>query len=895
VLSGRLRRRSWLLWAAQPWRSPAVAIALVGALGLPALLLSSGPLFERSASDAIATDLVAELAPGPAGLMVSAVVGLREPGLGELSSLVEARLREIDALGAPLRTAMTDPLTAARDGDEGDGRRIARVLARSGAAEAVEVLAGSIADDGALVPDDLANILGVRPGDRIRLGSGPPVEVAAVYRDLWTAPLEPYWAEAPVDVVPRFQRVFNQPSFQLVIVDDATLAQIGSVGRVRWDAALDERPTTWRGLRAINDQYDAVASALVRRGPLSDAYRAIAQDPEAPPSTFTSLGDTEERARTLIEELSRPVAATTIGGVVAGLLMSSLGSIMLVRRHRRDHRLLAADGDGWWRFVGRALVQCGPPASIGGACGVVGAWTLIRTLGPSGRADLDVVPWGSVLAVTAGALVIASIATAALAVRLTDALDVSVGAFGPTWVSLLLGTVAAMWIAVGQDDRRGGDALVIAFPLVGVVAGVVSITMLWRYVLRRLRRTGSRLPTPAFLAWRALTASEQGAVGLTAAMGIAAGLAVLSISFVQSIDRAIEIKAATAVGSVSRLHTADRIADDEAPPGSTVIRSLTTRAGRTSVEVIAIDPDTFADAVVWPDAFGSSADSVVDVLAAPASPDGAPPESVPALVVEGTGVPSRGEFGLQRTFPYDVVGSVRSFPLASSSRGTLIVRADVLDEVALGRWSIDAAQVGTTEVLAAEALGQEVDFDSPLLAYRNSVVSRQPASALAAYAADRGLRRAEVIALGDVTGDVESRSTRWAFDHVSLLGLVGGIVAFGALALYLAERRRDRSVATVMTEQLGISRATNVLAAVVELVGLLSIAVGAGVASALVTASHAFPAFEPDPEMPPSVGLAVERADLALLVGGAAVAVSVLAAVAQRRASSASRAEVLRG
>jgi hypothetical protein len=246
-------------------------------------------------------------------------------------------------------------------------------------------------------------------------------------------------------------------------------------------------------------------------------------------------------------------------------------------------------------------------------------------------------------------------------------------------------------------------------------------------------------------------------------------------------------------------------------------------------------------------------------------------------------------------FPYHLVGAMASFPLASSTHATIVVRADVLDDIAVTRWARDQELIGQTEQLAAESLGEELGFQSPLEGYGNTVVSRQPPEVLEQLAEAAGWRVPEVRGIADRTGDVASRSTRWAFDHLGILGVVGAVVALASLALYLAERRRDREVATVMSEQMGISRSVNVVAAVVELLGLVTVAVLAGVASALVTARHVFPSFEPDPTAPPAVGLTIDPAGIGAFLAITAVAVAALAAVAQRRASSARRAEVLRG
>ena len=884
---GRVRRRSWLEWLAQPWRSPAVAIALVGSLSLPALLLSSGAMFRESASDRIARRSVDELRPGPAGLDVSAV-GSLSAQLGDFDAGVDARLAAVPGLADPVRTLITDPVTIAEEGGETPRRDEARVLARPGAAGAVEIVAG-VRAGGVLVPRSLAEERGIEPGDRIVLGSADPVPVAGLYRDLWDGGRHPYWDALSPDDMPEFQRFFNAPSFELVIAEDADLVRLALPGRARWSSPLTEPPRTWTDLRALDAEYRRLELALARDEGLATSYAAFARDPTAPPSTFTALHPVVDRAGRLIADLEPPVRTATAGGVVVGLVVSTLGAVFLLRRRRNDFRLMAADGDSAVAFLGRAIAQYALPAIVGAAIGVGAGWLLIRALGPSGDASLDAVSWRWVVATGFLAVVAAGVVTAALAVRLTDSLDERVGSIGWTWFLLLLGAVVAMWVQVGRAQGRGVDPLVVAFPLVGILAGVAGTIAFLRVVLGSLRRTGRRLPTPLFLAWRSLTASEGGAMALTGAVGLAAGLVVLSSSFVVSIDRATAAKAATVVGAESRVDTLDAIDAADLPADSTLVRTTTTKVGDVTVDVVAIDPETFASAVEWPDEFGRSAAEVVDALG-PRAGDG-----IPAIVVEGWPVPASGEFGLLRRFAYDVVGTVRSAPLASDAHATLIVRADVLEDWARARWDAALQVQDPIEAQIAETLGETAEYESPLEAFGDTALSSQRPEVLAGLAESSQWRRVRVSSLLDESRNLDAESTRWAFDFLGILAVIGGFVALAAMTFYLAERRRQREVAAVMTEQMGITRGTNIVAAIVEMVGLVAIAVAAGTVTALVTARRVFPVFEPRAEVPPRVPLAVEPTPIGIAAIAAVGAVAITAAWTQRAAGRAEKAEVLRG
>ncbi len=883
--------RSWWSWALEPWRSVGVSVALVGALSLPALLLSAGPMFEAAASDEVAHGFVEDLAPGPAGVTVAtrgrAAAELLEP----FSTALEDRLATIDPLAAPTRLLITDPLPVEPVGGEDvePARTTGRLFARAGAVDALDVVAGSTSSPGAWVTETLAEDLDLGPGSTIAIG-GQPVAVAGVYRDLWAAELDEFWSDVPSQYLPRFLRVFNSPDFEMIVVADDLMSELGPEVRAVWEAPLARTPQSWDALVELTNSYRQLERDLAGETALGDLHRAIAIEPDAPPSLFTALYDARSEAGAVIADLAQPIATATLAGAAAGLALSTLGAVFMIRRRRSEYRLLAADGDGWWRFFGRAGMQYTAPAVAGVVAGVAIAWFTITVLGPSGSADLGEVPTRSVVVFSLVACLLAGAVTASLAVRTADGMNVDTGGVSTSWLFVLGGAAVAMWWQLGERVP-GDDAgpLVVTFPFVGIVTGVVLIVLVFRRVLRTARRSGSRLPTSLFLAWRALTGSETGALLVTSALGLAAGLAVLSTVFVSSVDTAIVDKAVTVVGSETQLDIAGRADPAVLPADTTILRTQSTRASGTTTRVIAVDPDTFASAVVWPDSFGMSPTDVLDVLGDPV--DGA----VAAVVVGGDRLPDRGEFGVQRVFPFEVVAELGSFPLASTAGPTLVVRTDQFEEFARVRFADGLDEVTPTDQLAAEALGEDSGFVSPLDAFEHTIVSRLGADELASGAEAAGLVVRDVVTLAEESNRVGNLSTRWAFDFLRILAAIGAMTALVAMALYLAERRRERAVAAVMVDQMGIPRRTNLAAAVVEMVGLVGVALAAGTASALLVAWRAFPSFEPDSRTPPSAGLVVTPLDVAVIVGLAVVAVALTAATAQHAATSAARSRVFRG
>ncbi len=616
----------------------------------------------------------------------------------------------MEPLAAPVRTLYSNAVGLGANLTSGRPARV-NLLARDGVVDALERVTGDAASPGLWISSYLASQTRFAGRRRRHLrGSIEPVPIAGTYRDLWDGELEPYWDEVPDEFIPSFLRVMNSTNLELAIADADLVARLGGGGRAIWQATLEDVPTTYDELRALDSSYRSIERAFSGETEMAQQYRAAAFDTDVLPGVFSVVAVALERAGVLIDELGQPIRTTMLAGTAAGVVLSTLGGVFMIRRRRNEYRLHAADGDAWWRFFGRAITQYTLPAIAGIVVGVGIAYAAIVALGPSGSATLSAVPIRDVVTVSALACVTAALVTAALAVRLADGEGSGLPEPGRGWLFLVVGAAAAMWFQVGRGDSSGVNPLVVSFPFVGILAGVIVVILGFRLLLRAVRRTGRDLPTSLFLAWRALTASEGGALLLTAALGMAAGLAVLSTSFVTSIDTATADKAATIVGAASSVELRSSSDDAILPPGSTTIRYQDTKIGDRRARVIAIDPDTFADTVVWPSSFGSDPEAVLAALDEPMD------DAVPAVVVEGGprhgDLPGRGEFGSGRTFPFRRVASVGSFPLASESAPTLIVRADRLEDFARARFDAGAELVHLVDAGHGQRGRPRVDLTS---------------------------------------------------------------------------------------------------------------------------------------------------------------------------------------
>jgi ABC-type lipoprotein release transport system permease subunit len=219
---------------------------------------------------------------------------------------------------------------------------------------------------------------------------------------------------------------------------------------------------------------------------------------------------------------------------------------------------------------------------------------------------------------------------------------------------------------------------------------------------------------------------------------------------------------------------------------------------------------------------------------------------------------------------------------------TLIVRSDQVD--AAGR--------------RLHELGRpsDVDPDDWAEAYRSPVdraarvmVSQQGAEVLTEELDALGIDTRDLRTATGERDQVGNRAARWTFEYLRLLAVVAAIAAVGTLLFYLSERRAARRLSTAMALQMGLRRSTAQLAAIVEVLGLVVLALVSGTITALLLAARVFARFEPDPRIPPSVGIQLSAPLFGVIVVISLTTVVLSAVVSQRAASRQSYAEVLRG
>jgi putative ABC transport system permease protein len=298
--------------------------------------------------------------------------------------------------------------------------------------------------------------------------------------------------------------------------------------------------------------------------------------------------------------------------------------------------------------------------------------------------------------------------------------------------------------------------------------------------------------------------------------------------------------------------------------GTVVRRYSGARTSLSDITVLAVDPGTFARWAYWDTRFAgpSLAEDLRRVAAAPAG------GAIPVLAVRGRyqadvlpdGYPVRiGSHNLT----VSVVDRPKYFPGTHDTNATVVVSAANLPTIADTQPTTEVW--GDDEAALQHAIGDQVKIRAPLHLDATVAVSQANFAGLA-----------------------------YSFSFLTALGVLVGLVAIGALLLYLETRQRTRVSAYAMTRRMGLTAGTHLRSLLVEmgiLVGAAAL-LGTALSAAAVLMVYRQLDFNVDWRPPPALSVPV----VALAaIGLATTVVAVLAASHAHRAAARTKpAEILR-
>jgi putative ABC transport system permease protein len=432
-----------------------------------------------------------------------------------------------------------------------------------------------------------------------------------------------------------------------------------------------------------------------------------------------------------------------------------------------------------------------------------------------------------------------------------------------------LALAAVAWLAAGDigtealvpvEGSRVVDtsAAVLLLPLAVLALGAALTARVWWLLTRR--RRSSRLPTrlPRRLALRRLQFGSKAGTAILGAGTLALGVSVFGLAMNSSLERTGVAKSAVYVGSDIRVLIAGSLPADV--PGATEVwqRSEMEYAG-VAVDLLAVDPASFAQAAFWDDAFAD--EPLAALLERLATGVGSP---VPAILVGEA--PSAGDVVNPKRpadeWPVEVVAQVHAFPGAGGKRPTLVV-------------PLSAAQVGPIN-------------------YFHFVFARGDYGEWRGVLQELGAQPMLSISRQDAVDSSVLQFAAWSFDFVKALGVFVGCLVVAALLLHLSARQRQQALGFAFLRRMGFSHRRHWAALVVEVGAMMLGVVVLGTALALACVRIVSPHVDPLPVLPPSPLMVVPWFALAVVWCVGLAVVFAGTAIAQVVGGRVDVAEVLR-
>ena len=873
------------LWRLAPWwrapllglRAPAAVVAVLLTTAVLSCAIASAPLFLSSARSAAVQQQLAQRC---------AEVGWAQTGVAGPLDSTDGSAPAIDsALLRAWRSAGYEPLPVLSTAQIGTGysesSRVPLVAAsgvplsepvtlfyRPGAVDQIDVRAGG-GQDGVYLPAELATADGVQVGQQLTVGTAE-VAVAGIYTDFADEPPRDAWCD--YRSISTYQPTDqSRPQPFVVVSDESTFYRLAAA--YGWATRLQQVPVDPAGLSAT-----AVRRLLRDQAAVQALLPTRADDPAAPVAAPNSrLPDVLDRAGTLESGLRGPVVPVAVsGGVLAQVLVAAAGSAWADKR-AAEVRLLAARGVGPAPLAGKAALELALPALAGAVVGWGAARLLVAAAGPASAVDPSATARAGYLA-AAGFLVGLATASTVAGLRARGTAERPLGA-GPRWPATVPWELAAVLAAAGcWALLRSRDAIVseagiaqvngllVAFPVLAVAGVAVLTARLITGLLPRLRRWSAGRSPAVFLAVNRLAAARAATavllVAVTLPVAVLGYTAVLTASSQRTLEAkvGVQIGAGQAVTSITRLQPTPAMS----AAGTFLVRydgSVAQGGTSTDVQVLAIDPATFADTAAWDRSFADEPlDRLVDALETP-DVDGRLPMVAAGLPAGAT------ELRVGRLpVPVQVVGTARVLPGRRTDAPLLLVAADRLGEVPRSAVASPVSELwsGSAGPAAAQAM------------------------------ADAGARNLRTLDPAGVYDRANFLGITWTFGYLSALAVFVGVIAVGGLLLHLEARSRTRVSGYVMARRLGLTRAAHLRSLLVELVVVSATGVLLGGLLAAGAVAVVYRRLDVDLLRPPTELLDVPWPTVAVTVLGALAAAVLAAVYAQSAADRADPATVLR-
>lgn len=855
------------------FKRPTVLITVIGATAILGMVAALTPLFLSSASSAaLQQELVGRCAASFGGQTNNFADN-------DSSRQVLSEITADDPAFLPPRLYLEGALVNAAN-SSGEGLTIPiRFTGRDEFRDHIELIEGTHGP-GAYINDVAARDLDAGPGDTIQYfiqGDVYEFEVQAVYKSVTDQITDPYWCFLENVLAVTAMGDLQPP---LVLVDVDHFDERSEVyGRVF--AEYGRGIGTWELPVKVDGL--TVPGAIVASATLAASQEDVHEQNESPsffqgPSIISDLPLVTTRVQALTAALRSsilPLAAVVLLAAVA--LVGGAGSYWVDRR-KLELQYLSALGAGPGTIALKAVLEFLPAMAIGGTLGWVLANLLIPGVGPS----LDIDPSARLTAiwVVAGAVFLSLLAVAAIVgLRSRGILDHkprsrhSLAWRIPVMVAAVIGAILVRIeigdsaVVTGENQLVGSvDPMVLFLPLFTIIAAVLLVSELVIRLFPAIRRLGSR-GHALYLASRRIVSAPTLVIALIAGAALPVATLIYAASLTRSATSTIDAKGRTFIGA----DVATPVFGLIEPPGAladsstVVIKAERANLNGVVVDVIAVDYDTFAHGAFFEDEF---ADIPLETVleAVHGDGDGAP---LDGYISNGTG--ETGDLTISgHTVPIRVVGEVDTFPGTRRTRPLVIVDRD-------------------------RYFNAFADEDGRLVGSRYLLwtVGRTP-DEIESELQEAGVGFAFTTAAATTLDQLRFKALVWTFDFLEIYSALAGLIAVGAVLLYVDTRQRARNLSYALARRMGLTRQQHMVAGFAEIGSLTVLGILTGLFAGRFPARQLYQILDAIPETPPAprwvgaFGLAVITIAIGLVV---ALVATILA---QRTADGADTSELLR-
>ena len=578
-----------------------------------------------------------------------------------------------------------------------------------------------------------------------------------------------------------------------------------------------------------------------------------------------------------------PVRLVLVAGLLVALAVIAGAGVFAVATRRTETGLLFARGMNPLTIAVKTCLESLAPAVIGAAAGYGLALLLVTVGGPGGEVGTEA---------KRDALLFAALSIPVSVVLLGLVSAISFARYSES-ASERLSTLArvpweiALLLAAGYfyNRLRSGGALV-EDQTIGVTRPSISLLVFPILLIGGLGMLGARgfqggvgwlrdrlqrVSAALFLMLHRIAGARRLAMLLFAGAALSLGIFVHGQTIVNSLETTVDAKAYLFVGSDAQATVRP---DIEVPGDFPFPITKATRLldagevmpGERTVDLLAIDPSTIAEATYWEPQFGAPD---IDEVVSAVEDDGEPVLRV-ALANANISEVSSFVYAGDETVPVEVVKRVETFPGTSSQAPLLVADSAALERLFPTLGPVVSSRAST------ELWGKG---DGRLVANAFGALEDEPYNILTAQ---------EVKDIPSISAVIDT------FGVLNVLGLGAGLLVIVVILMYLQARQRARVVSFALSRRMGLSVGSHRWALVAELALLLlgSFVLGGvlatGAAMIIVGMIDPLASIPPEPLFVPPFGRFAMTAVVLLLVA------VVGGAITNRRSARARIAEVMR-